>query len=112
MDLKTVIKKPIITERSTGLLEGNQYTFIVDRRATKLQIAQAVEQFLGKVKVVGVRTSTTTTRAKRVGRQRRLGSKKVVKKAIIQLAQGDKIDFLPETATPKKRKPKVKETTK
>lgn len=79
MDLKTVIKKPIITERSTRLADANQYTFQVDRRANKRQIAQAIKQRFSKVKVIGVRTSTTT-----------------IKKAIVQLAEGDKIDFLPK----------------
>jgi len=108
MDLKQVIKKPFVTERSTQLLERNQYTFAVAREATKGQIAQAVEQFFGKVKVVGVRTMIVKKRAKRVGRRRLPGKSRVFKKAIVQLAEGDKIDFLPEAATSKARKNKGK----
>ena len=102
MDLSQVIKGPIITERSTQLLEDNRYTFEVARKANKKEIARAVEKFLGKVKVVSVNTMKATKRTKRAGRQRRQSAPRIFKKAIVQLAEGDKIDILPAE---KKKKP-------
>lgn len=83
MDLKDVIKKPIITEKSTQATALAKYAFEVDRRANKKEIAQAVEKFFG-VHPQKVWTATTPDK----GRQT---SKK--KKAIVQLAEGEKIDL-------------------
>ena len=56
MDARTVIKSPVVTERSTDLTgKYNKYSFAVDRRANKIAIKKAVEE-LFKIKVVKVNT--------------------------------------------------------
>lgn len=91
MQAHYVIKQPILTEKSTfAMNERGQYTFLVDKRATKDQIKKAVEE-LYKVKVVGVNTQV------RKGKQRRLRYGLVVepttKKAVVRLAEGQTIEL-------------------
>lgn len=76
MNLAKVIKKPIITEKSTEATKLGRYTFEVDKRANKIQIAQAVG------KSFDVHPQKVWT----------LGAKGGRKKAIVQLAEGEKID--------------------
>ncbi len=86
-----IIKRPIITEKSMLLVENeNKYTFSVDKRANKIQIARAVEE-LFNVKVVKVNTINTAPKKKRVGQY--TGFKPFVTKAIVKLAEGDKIEI-------------------
>ena len=92
MELSEVIKKPVITEKSTALLEQSQYTFQVARQATKKEVARAVEKFFDKVKVSSVKTVMVKKNAKRIW-----------KKAIVQLVEG-KIDILP-SAEGRRKKP-------
>jgi len=90
MDIYAVIKKPVITEKSTiARDEANKYIFEVDRRATKIDIASAVEKIF-KVKVMDVRTATVTGKKKRLGRI--VGKRRDWKKAIVTLAPGDSIE--------------------
>lgn len=76
MNLKNIIKKPFITEKSTGATNLRRYTFQVDRRANKKEIAEAVKKFF---KVHPQRVWTTMMPGRR-------------KKAVVQLAEGEKID--------------------
>ena len=86
-----IIKRPLITEKSTRQKEeGNQIVFVVDPKAGKIQIRQAVEK-LFKVKVLSVRTLNVTGKKKRVGKF--LGRKSDWKKAIVKLREGDRIEF-------------------
>ena len=94
MELNDVIKRPVITEKSTALLERGQYTFQVARQATKKEIGRAVEKFFDKVKVGSVKTVMVRKNGKKVGRQKKEGKKSIWKKAIVQLAEGE-IDILP-----------------
>jgi large subunit ribosomal protein L23 len=55
MDVRDVLVKPIVTEKSTALMQEGKYTFRVPLNVTKIQIRQAVEQIF-KVKVSGVNT--------------------------------------------------------
>lgn len=65
MNPKDILIKPIITEKSLEIVKSqNGYTFQVDRRAAKPQIARAVEQFFN-VKVQNIRTITTPGRLRR-----------------------------------------------
>ena len=81
MDLRDVIIRPIISEKSTLLREDNKYVFEVDRRANKTQIRQAVEA-LFDVKVEKV--STVSLPGKLVRRGRTEGYTKARKKAIVK----------------------------
>ena len=86
-----IIKRPLITEKSTRQKEeGNQIAFVVDPRANKIEIRQAVEK-LFKVKVLRVRTMHLTGKRKRLGRF--TGWKSDWKKAIVTLREGDRIEF-------------------
>ena len=86
-----IIKKPIITEKSMLLVEElNKYTFSVDKRANKIQIKNAVQE-LFNVKVVSVNKIVTTPKKKRVGQYQ--GFKPQVTKAIVTLAEGNKIEI-------------------
>jgi large subunit ribosomal protein L23 len=91
MDATYVIRKPVLTEKSTyAMNEENRYTFEVDRRATKTQIKDAVEQIYG-VRVIGVNTSVTQGR----GRRLRYGyvSGGETKKAVVRLQEGQVIEL-------------------
>jgi len=86
-----IIKRPIITEKTMLLVENeNKYTFSVEKRANKIQIARAIEE-LFNVKVVKVNKINTTPKLKRVGQHS--GFKPNVTKAIVKLAKGDKIEM-------------------
>jgi large subunit ribosomal protein L23 len=91
MELYSVIKRPLVTEKSTASREeGNKYIFEVDTRANKIEIGNAVEK-LFKVKVVEVRTLNVAGKKKRVGRIQ--GKKSDWKKAIVTLAPGLSIEL-------------------
>ena len=84
-----VIKRPIITEKSSNLVENLQYTFEVEPKATKTEIKDAIEKIF-KVNVVEIRTINVHRKAKRM--QRFEGFKPAYKKAIVRLAAGQTID--------------------
>ena len=86
----TFIKHPILTDKTTKLLENNKYTFKVDSRAHKVFIKRIVES-LFSVKVVKVNTCYLSKKKKRVGKY--LGWKPKYKKAIITLSKGDVINL-------------------
>ena len=89
MELYNFIKEPIITEKSMALKEKeNKYVFAVDAKANKIEIKNAVEKFFN-VKVVSVATLNVKPRAKRVGQY--AGYTSAYKKAIVKLAEGNKI---------------------
>ena len=86
-----VIRRPILTEKNTRLMEQlNQYTFEVAKSSNKIQIREAVEFIFG-VRVLKVRTSIVPGKPRRRGRV--LGSSKPWKKAVVTLAPGDRIDI-------------------
>ena len=87
-----IIVRPYQTEASTQLAEkSNQYTFIVSLTANKIEIKKAVEKQF-KVKVVAVNTITVKGKWRRV--RGKLGKKTDIKKAIITVKSGDKIEFI------------------
>lgn len=87
MDPRDLIKRPIITERSTELMEAGKYVFEVDKRANKTEIRQAVEKVFG-VKVEQVNTLRVPGKKKRVGKH--VGYTSERKKAIVKLAADSK----------------------
>ncbi len=89
MNLYEVIRRPILTEKNTELMQQNQYTFEVARGANKIQIKEAVELAFG-VEVIKVRTMIVPGKPRRRGRT--VGSSTPWKKAIVTLAPGDRID--------------------
>jgi large subunit ribosomal protein L23 len=93
MNLIDYIKYPLITDKATRLLENNKYSFLVDRRADKTSIKIAIESFF-KVSVVKVNTINLPRKKRRVGRS--IGFRTQLKKAIVTLSDGNKIDIFPD----------------
>jgi large subunit ribosomal protein L23 len=90
-NLHLVIKRPIVSEKSTALAEvGNRFTFEVNVKATKIDIKLAVQKYFN-VKVKDVRTSIVPGKFKRRGTSTVKQSN--WKKAIVTLQEGHKIDF-------------------
>ncbi len=88
---RDIIFQPIVSEKSYDLIEEeNTYTFVVDRRANKTEIKQAVASIFD-VKVLSVNTINRKGKLKRTGYM--LGKRKDTKRAIVKLADGDKIDI-------------------
>jgi large subunit ribosomal protein L23 len=88
-----IIQNIRLTEKASLLIDkNNQYVFRVDIKANKLQIKQAIEQILGK-KVVRVNTCQYAGKKKRE-RRADFGRRVHWKKAIVTLAQGEKIDLV------------------
>jgi large subunit ribosomal protein L23 len=85
-----IIIKPIMTEKSNALMEHNKYTFEVHKNANKIQIRHAVEQIF-KVKVLSVNTMNVPSKPKRMGAF--IGKTRSWKKAIVALAEGQRIEF-------------------
>lgn len=91
IDASYVIRRPLLSEKSTfAMNERGHYSFEVDPRATKAEIKAAVESIY-KVKVVGINTS----RQKHKARMLKYGLTRPAetKKAIVRLADGDKIEL-------------------
>ncbi len=92
MDARQVIIRPVVSEKSYDLIEGNVYTFVVHPDANKTQIRQSVEQIFG-VRVVKV--NTLNRKGKRI-RSRRTGSfsaRPTTKRAIVTVHADDTIDL-------------------
>lgn len=90
MDPRQVIIRPVVSEKSYALMGEGKYTFRVHDRAHKLQIAQAVEEIF-EVKVRAVRTSKVKSKPKRRGLNS--GRSRSWKKAVVQLAPGERIEL-------------------
>lgn len=88
-----IIKRPLITDKTTKLLESNQYCFHVDHRANKAAIKQAIEYFFS-VKVIKINTCHMSRKKRKIGRFQ--GYKPHYKKAIVKLSTNDKIDLFSE----------------
>lgn len=91
----SILIKPVITEKATAVSENlNRYTFLVDTKANKVEIKKEVEKVYG-VNVIAVRTSVQAPKVKsrytKSGLQ--VGKTNKTKKAIIEIAEGQEIDF-------------------
>jgi len=85
-NLPDLVRRPIVTEKATILMEQNKYTFEVVPKATKPQIRAAIED-LFDVKVEKVNTSKPPRKKRRVGKF--IGFKPQYKRAIVTVAAGD-----------------------
>jgi large subunit ribosomal protein L23 len=90
MDARNVIVRPVVSEKSYALIAEGKYTFRVNDRAHKTQIAAAVEEIFD-VAVAEVRTSKVRPKPKRRGLQQ--GRTRGWKKAIVQLMPGERIEL-------------------
>ncbi|MBU6228512.1 MAG: 50S ribosomal protein L23 [Cyanobacteria bacterium REEB459] len=91
--LADLIRRPLLTEKATMLLENNQYVFEVVPDANKLQIKAAIEE-LFDVKVVAVNTFNPPKKKRRMGRF--VGHRAHYKRAVVTLAAGDSIPLFPD----------------
>jgi large subunit ribosomal protein L23 len=91
-DATTVLRRPVISEKTYGLMDRNVYVFVVDPKATKIDVRQAVEQAFG-VKVDKVNTLNRKGKATRNRRTNVVGHRPNTKRAIVTLHPGDKIDL-------------------
>jgi large subunit ribosomal protein L23 len=89
-----LIKYPLVTDKTTRLLNNNQYTFIVDPKISKDAIKNTIE-FLFDVKVSKVNTCHLAKKKRRVGQF--IGTKSHYKKAIVKLTEGYSISLFSET---------------
>ncbi len=95
MKAADVLIRPVITEKVNIQMEkSGRYTFVIDKRANKLEVKKAIEEFYG-VKVADVNTAVVPAKAKsRMTKSGVLsGRKHGYKKAIVTLAAGDSIDL-------------------
>jgi large subunit ribosomal protein L23 len=89
-DPRDVILRPVVSEKSYGLLDGNKYTFIVHPEANKTQIKIAVEKIFG-VKVLSVNTINRQGKRKRT--RFGYGKRNDTKRAVVSVAEGQRIEI-------------------
>ena len=89
-DPRDVILRPVISEKSYGLLDEGKYTFLVSPEANKTEIKIAVEQIFG-VKVTAV--NTVNRKGKRKRTRFGYGHRNDTKRAVVSLREGDRIEI-------------------
>ncbi len=91
-DPNAVLIRPVISEKSYALMDRNVYVFVVDPRANKIDVRNAVERTFG-VRVDQVNTLNRKGKATRNRRTNTVGHRPNTKRAIVTLHPGDKIDL-------------------
>ena len=91
-DAMSILIRPVISEKTYALMEQHTYVFVVDPRATKIDVRNAVEQAFD-VKVVNVNTLNRKGKSTRNRRTNVAGQKPSSKRAIVTLRQGDSINL-------------------
>jgi large subunit ribosomal protein L23 len=87
---RDIVIRPVVSEKSYAGLDQNTYTFLVDKRANKTEIKEAIQQ-IWNVKVTSVRTLNRKGKTKR--RRFTVGKRADEKRAIVTLIEGDKIEI-------------------
>jgi large subunit ribosomal protein L23 len=87
---RDIVIRPVVSEKSYAGLDRNTYTFLVDKRANKTEIKEAVQQ-IWNVQVTSVRTLNRKGKTKR--RRFTVGKRADEKRAIVTLVEGDKIEI-------------------
>jgi large subunit ribosomal protein L23 len=87
---RDIVIRPVVSEKSYAGLDLNTYTFLVDKRANKTEIKEAIQQ-IWNVQVTSVRTLNRKGKTKR--RRFTVGKRADEKRAIVTLAEGDKIEI-------------------
>ncbi len=90
MDANDVLIRPVISEKTTEMMEQNKYVFRVSRNANKLNVRQAIKEVFGvqpfKINIMNMRGKTRRVRYE-------YGNRSAWKKAIVTLKPGDKIEI-------------------
>ena len=92
MDHRDVILRPVVSEKTMGLLDGNAYTFVVHPDANKIAIRDAVEAIFN-VRGSKVNTLNRTGKRRRNRRSFTFGKRPDTKRAIVTLVAGERIDL-------------------
>jgi large subunit ribosomal protein L23 len=90
MNINDVLKKPVVTEKSTLMQQDNKYVFKIDKRATKITVKEAISKMF---KVVPSEVNIINVAKKKKGVKFRNGVTPSWKKAIVTLKDGDKLDL-------------------
>jgi large subunit ribosomal protein L23 len=91
-DPRSIIIRPVVSEKSYGLLDNGVYTFVVDPRASKIEISDAIETIFN-VQVAKVNTLNRKGKRKRNRKASTFGQRPDTKRAIVTLAAGGRIDL-------------------
>ena len=91
-DPRDVIIRPVVSEKSYTLYDGNVYTFVVAPDANKIEIRQAIESIFD-VRVLNVNTLNRNGKRKRNRKTGTFGKRPGSKRAIVTLAEGDRIEI-------------------
>jgi large subunit ribosomal protein L23 len=91
-DPRDVVIRPIVSEKSYGLLDRGVYTFVVHPDANKIEIRHAIEAIFN-VRVANVNTLNRKGKRKRNRRSFTFGTRSDTKRAIVTLREGDRIDL-------------------
>jgi len=89
---RSILQKPVISEKSYALMDKGTYVFVVDPRASKTEIRVAVEVAFG-VRVSSVNTLIRKGKRKRNRRSHTFGSRPDTKRAIVRLVGDDRIEL-------------------
>ena len=89
---KQILQRPVISEKSYALMDEGTYVFVVDKRASKIEIRDAVEQAFG-VRVDSVNTMVRKGKRKRNRRTNTWGARPDTKRAIVRLHGDDRIEL-------------------
>jgi large subunit ribosomal protein L23 len=92
MTEKSILFRPVVSEKSYSLMDDGTYVFIVDPRANKIEIRDAVEKNFG-VRVASVNTMNRKGKRKRQRRNATFGSRPDTKRAVVRLVGDDRIDL-------------------
>jgi large subunit ribosomal protein L23 len=92
MSDKAILLSPVVSEKSYALMDEGTYVFIVDKRANKIEIRDAVQESFG-VRVASVNTLNRKGKRKRQRRSFAYGSRPDTKRAIVRLVGDDRIDL-------------------
>jgi len=87
-----VLLRPIVSEKSYALMDDGVYVFAVAPEATKIEVRHAVEEAFG-VRVTKVNTLNRKGKRRRNRRSNTFGTRPSTKRAVVTLAQGDRIDL-------------------
>ena len=91
-DATAILLRPVVSEKTYALMDRNVYVFVVDPKATKIEIAQAVQQAFG-VRVANVNTLNRKGKATHNRRSNTKGHRPDSKRAFVTLHPGSKIDL-------------------
>ena len=91
-DPRDIIIRPVVSEKSYAAFDENIYTFVVANDANKIEIRHAIEQIFG-VRVTNVNTLNRTGKRKRNRRTGGYGTRPATKRAVVSLAEGDRIEI-------------------